>query len=241
MRFVVRCETGSQAALATEKQRLHFARADLNDGGAVELIVLAVVAGLSFAAYAMWRQSRLAAAERDTRVLPDPRPIAALTDGEHTIHALRPGDIVSHLGRDFLVEGVLTLNDDGRISRLCRMTDGGAERWLLARHGDERPLLLELARELAIEPNGPESMTARGLPFRLTERGGAQAQAAVEIGTPPQGSREGGRVKTFEYAAVGETRLYAVVWPSHVDTFSGERVAASLIEVLPGDGRMPRD
>ena len=50
----------------------------------------------------------------------DPQDIAQenqikgqLTDGERTLHTIQLGDVVSHLGTDYMVEGMMTLDEDG--------------------------------------------------------------------------------------------------------------------------------
>ena len=68
----------------------------------MELFVVALVAAAAFAAYSMWRTRR--AVERRPQPLPAP-PAAALPSAERTLHDLVVGDIVSHLGTDYLVAG----------------------------------------------------------------------------------------------------------------------------------------
>lgn len=198
----------------------------------MELVILAIVAGLSFASYAIWKQARGAPDEPAAPGALDGPPGAAalLTDGERTIHTMRPGDVVSHLGQDFLVEGVLTFSDDGRVTRLYRLVDGGQERWLGARPGDDSPLLLDEAADFAVEANGPEAITRGGLPFRLAHRESALCAAAGAVG----GEREGGRAQLYEYVGAGTARILALVWPGRVDTFAGERVARHFVDILPG-------
>jgi uncharacterized protein DUF4178 len=197
----------------------------------VELVILAIVAGLSFASYAIWKQARGIPDDPGQKPpLGGRGPLAALSDGERTIHTMQPGDVVSHLDADYIVEGVLTLNDDGRVTRLYRLVDGSRERWLGARPGDESPLLLAEAADLTVEANGPESITHRGLPFRLAKRESAQCAAAGAVGP----EREGGRAQLYEYVGAGAARIVALVWPGRVDAFAGERVARHVVEILPG-------
>lgn len=194
-------------------------------------MILAIVAGLSFASYAIWKQARGVDEPGGPAALDGNAPsLAALTDGERTIHTMLTGDVVSHLGQDFLVEGVLTLNDDGRITRLYRLVDGGCERWLGARPGDDSPLLLDESPDFTVESNGPEAITRGGRPFRLAHRESPQCAASGAVGA----EREGGRAQLYEYVGAGAARILALVWPGRVDTFAGERVACHLVEILPG-------
>jgi Domain of unknown function (DUF4178) len=196
----------------------------------VELVILAIVAGLSVASYALWKQAR-GREENGARSLPANRA-GLLPEPERTIHNLQPGDVVSHLGTDYLVEGVLTLNDDGRVTRLYRMADGGRVKWLAARPGDDRPLLLEEPGAIAVEANGPESLLHRGLPYRLAARETAHAAAAGDVGR----DRGAPRLNVFEYSGAGDARVLALAWTDRVEAFAGERIPAHLLEILPGQG-----
>ncbi len=194
----------------------------------MELIILAVVAGLSFASYALWRQARSGG---DGKSLDEKPRTHLLTDGERTIHTVQPGDVVSHLSTDYLVEGVLSLDDDGRQTRLYRLADGARVRWLGARPGDDHPFLLDEATDLAIEPNGPQEIVHRGMPFRLAARASANATSAGSVGP----NRDGARVELWEYVGGGAARILAIAWPARVEAFAGERLEPHFVELLPGE------
>src|SRR3954453_1872178 len=102
----------------------------------MELIVFGVVAGVSFFSYAVWRRSR---GDGLTKALAEERVQARLRSADLNIHGLRPGDVVSHLRSDYLIEGVLTFDDDGQKTRLYRLADGAKIRWLGVRPGEGEP------------------------------------------------------------------------------------------------------
>ena len=85
----------------------------------MELLVLGLVATIGFASYALWSRTQAAAPEGE----------GDLKRGERTPSNMQVGDIVQHLGTDFLVEGSLTLAEEdaaaGPGPRLYRMVDGG--------------------------------------------------------------------------------------------------------------------
>ncbi len=192
----------------------------------MELIILAVVAGLSFASYALWRQAR---GGEQPRALDKPETAGALTDGERTIHTVQPGDVVTTLGVDYLVEGALSLDDDGRVTRLYRLVDGGRTRWMAARPGDDHPYLLDES-DLAVEANGPESITFRGLPFRLAAR---ESVVVAPLGSVGEG-RPPGRIQLWLYVGGGAARVLALSWPARVEAFTGERLEPHFVDILPG-------
>src|SRR5439155_376986 len=76
---------------------------------------------------------------------------------DRTPSTLQVGDVVQHLGTDYLVEGALTFSEDGRAARLYRLVDGGAERFLYAAAGESDPLLLDAVPGLTVE-GAPETL-----------------------------------------------------------------------------------
>src|SRR5437660_9358829 len=93
----------------------------------MELLVLGLVATIGFASYALWSRSQPGPA--------DPRR------DDRTPANMQIGDIVQHLGTDFLVEGSLTLAEEdtaggGAGPRLYRIADGGRERYLYVAPGE---------------------------------------------------------------------------------------------------------
>ena len=195
----------------------------------MELIVLGVVAGLSFLSYALWKRSRT---EGTQEALEGDRVIARLAGAEPSIHTLRPGDVVSHLQTDYVVEGVLSLDDDGRITRLYRMADGGRVRWLGVKPGAEEPLFLDevTGLEMGVEVSAPDQLTHAGAPYRLAARASARVNTSGSVGPNPPGAR----AFFYEYAGAGARRLFALASDGRTNAYEGEPVATGMIEILPG-------
>ncbi|HZS40972.1 MAG TPA: DUF4178 domain-containing protein [Polyangia bacterium] len=187
----------------------------------MELLVLGLVATIGFASYALWSKSRQA----DETAAPPP-PLLDAPD--RTPSTLQVGDVVQHLGTDYVVEGALTFSEDGRAARLFRLVDGGAERFLYASPGEPDPLLLDAAPGLAVE-GAPETLVHAGQSFRLRSRAIAAVIRAGAVGE----RRAGDRIGLYEYAA-GAARLVVLSWTDQADAFVGERVASHLLELLPG-------
>ena len=89
-------------------------------------MVLGLVATIGFASYALWSKSRQA----DERPA-SPPPL--LDAPERTPQTLQVGDVVQHLGTDYLVEGALAFSDDGRAARLPFIALFAVSSWLLYR------------------------------------------------------------------------------------------------------------
>src|SRR5688572_16818877 len=99
--------------------------------------------------------------------------VRALTSGtapatgllERTLRDVRPNDVVQHAGRDYLVEGVVSYDEDGHTWRGARLADGGTERWLLV--GLERGSamtvrMLDAARGVELSGYPPEALEVEG-------------------------------------------------------------------------------
>jgi hypothetical protein len=188
----------------------------------MELLVLGLVATIGFASYTLWQKARAAA---------EP-PTGGGAGDDAAPLALRVGDVVQHLGTDYLVEGVLTFARDSEVggaARLYRLVDGTRERYLYLA-GSADPVLLEETREVRLEDPASDSLEHAAQHFRCKE---AVQAAALRIGAVGE-SRGSGRVMVRHYAAPGVARLLVLTWSDHSDTFLGERVAPHLIDVLPG-------
>jgi hypothetical protein len=191
----------------------------------MELLVLGLVAGIGFASYALWQKARKDEGEAQTA---ERKRLAAPAERSPT--TIQVGDVVQHLGSDFLVEGVVTLSEDGRGARLYRMFDDGGERFLYAKSGNVDPLLLaptQVAPDFAATP--PESLTHEGAPYRQTARVQASAIRVGQFGT----RKHADRVRLYEYAGPGPSRLLLIDWGERVEAFAGERIFSHALEILP--------
>jgi hypothetical protein len=150
-------------------------------------------------------------------------------DGSQTI---KPNDILSYLGRDYVVEGILTYHLSGRTLRLARVVDGDVVLWVepLTDDADDRLLVLTEVRDLAIGVPPPQSISYRDNTFVLRLSGMAKvAIAGVVTG------RTAGAADVWRYRAAGD--LFLQIESSsaggHVVLY-GESVHKGMIDVLPG-------
>lgn len=186
----------------------------------MELLVLGLVATVGFTSYALWARARHTEASAQPPELEAP---------DRTPTTLQIGDVVQHLGTDWIVEGVLSLADD-KGARLYRLADGGAERYLFATTSDPDPSWLDRV-ELG-EASGAEIVEHGGQSFRLRGRASSTALRAGVLGAV-RPAPAGDRITLAEYGA-GASRLVILQWSDHADAFAGERVPAHLLELLPG-------
>src|SRR3954467_4017150 len=80
---------------------------------------------------------------------------------------IKPNDVLSYLGRDYMVAGVLTYKFGARTTRLARVVDGDVVMWVEP-HTDEmddRLLVLAEVQDLHVATPPPPSISYRNNTF----------------------------------------------------------------------------
>jgi len=139
---------------------------------------------------------------------------------------LQTHDVVCHLGRDWLVEGVIQLEGGGRRRRLARLVDGSEVAWLLA-DADELVLLRGGIAEAPPTPP-PDTLVLDGATFRMSDMGAGRVGHHGDVG-----SRSSDKCRYWRYCGPGGRRAWLDEFRS-TDLLVGEVVAAALLDVLPG-------
>jgi hypothetical protein len=190
----------------------------------VLLAILAVLGG-GYLAYRRAQPRELTAAEGARALL------------ERTLRDVRPNDVVQHAGRDYLVEGIVSYDEDGHTWRAARLLDGATERWLLV--GLERGAamtvrMLESAPGLELSGYPPEALETGGTTFKLAGRGTATATVEGDLpGLPsPPGEGASVRCRWWRYAAAGPRTLIVEQWCDSYRALAGETVRADEVELL---------
>lgn len=144
-------------------------------------------------------------------------------------------DVVSHLGRDYLVDGVVTYRVNGKQLHLARAVDGKDARkdvlWVEPLHadGDDRLLVLKEIHDLEMAVPPPESIWYRDLTYLQRFAGTATVEIA---GTVP--GRAPGRAQLWRYRAAGDLFLHIESGANGLWMAAGESVHRGMIEILPG-------
>jgi hypothetical protein len=173
---------------------------------------------------------------------PGASAVPRLTAGtdERGLGDLRLGDVVQHQGRDYLVEGLLTYDEDGHDWTAGRLVDGDDERWLVVgmeRIGAAALRLCEVDRQVEMSGYPPEFLTVGGDRYKLDKRGTASVKAtgdaAVVGGKDPAA---GGvlRCRWWRYEAPGERCMLVEQWGGEFRVLRGATVAASDLDLMPG-------
>jgi len=191
------------------------------------IIVSAAIAALGGGTLAIYRAAG-AGARRDRQLAAPPK--------ERGIRELLPGDVVSFENKDFLVEGVITYDEDGHSWNAARMLDDGKERWIMV--GMERQPGLTSAvrvldRDTSIEISGypPETLTANGESYRMSSRGNAGVSATGDVGIAGLG-KSLLRIRYWRFTAPGDKMIIVEQWGSDYRVVSGKAVPEHMFTVL---------
>jgi len=144
---------------------------------------------------------------------------------------IQVNDAVSHAGRDYLVEGVVTYDSGAETWQLARAVDGGSVLWIEPAHGDAdgRLLVLREIRDLEMSVPPPSAIAYHELTY--VQRLATRVTVSVEGRVP---DRTGGSVMLWRYRAAGDLYLQLEEGAGRVAMLAGESVHPSMIEVLPG-------
>jgi hypothetical protein len=155
---------------------------------------------------------------------------------------IRPKDVVSHLGRDYVVEAVLSYRMNGKVHKLARAVDGEAVIWMepLTDDLDDRVLMFSEVNDLDIATPPPASISYRGSTFLLRLSGRAQLEVAGRAPDRAPGPRE-----LWRYRAAGDVYLQieagvaaggagGSATATGTVVMLGESVHKGMVEVLPG-------
>ncbi|MES1172592.1 MAG: DUF4178 domain-containing protein [Bacteroidota bacterium] len=146
---------------------------------------------------------------------------------------LRPRDVVSYLGRDYVVEGIVTYKLGGKTYPLARAIDGDVVIWIepLTDDLDDRVLILSAVTDLDISTPPPQSISYRQNAFVPRWSGLATVEIAGQVPGQSPGPRE-----VWRYRAAGDVFLQIEARSATSDTLvlHGESVNKGMIDILPG-------
>jgi hypothetical protein len=148
-----------------------------------------------------------------------------------TLTQLRTRDVFGYLGRDYIVEGVLTYKVASKVFRLARVVDGDTVLWVesLADDIDDRLLVFSEVSDLDVTTPPPQNIAYRKGAFLLRWSG----RAAVEI-TGKIPDRAAGPREVWRYRAAGDLFLQLESTGTGTVVLYGESVHKGMVEVLPG-------
>jgi hypothetical protein len=140
-------------------------------------------------------------------------------------------DVVSFFGRDYLVEGVVTYQVNGKRFKLARAVDGGAVVWVEPprEDSDDRLLVFKEIRDLEMAIPPPETIWYANSTYLQRMAGKATIEVA---GAVPQ--RPSGAAQLWRYHAAGDLVLHIESGAGGSWMAAGESVHRGMIDILPG-------
>ena len=157
-----------------------------------------------------------------------------------TITDLRPGDVLTIDGKDYIVEGVITYDEEGHRWNAGKLADAGEVRWLvvgLERGGSLTARFLSETSEVEVEGMPPEVLATPEARYTMERRGTATALGTGDIGIRLRveaGAGAAERCRWWLYESPGADTLLVEQWGTTYRVLRGKKVNPDLIELLPG-------
>jgi hypothetical protein len=201
------------------------------------LVVITVLGGAAAVSIAM----------KDRKKLPSGNNTKLLADGkdhliERGIRDLRVDDVLTMDGKDFLVEGLISYDEDGHKWIGGRVVDAGVIHWLvigIERASSSSTRMLQQDDSTPITGYPPEAMVIGDTRYVLDKRGAATCRLEGDVGSlgglkanRPTGHVE--RCRWWLYGAPGDDTLLVEQWGSDYRVLRGKKVVDGTIELIPG-------
>jgi Domain of unknown function (DUF4178) len=139
-------------------------------------------------------------------------------------------DVVSYIGADYLVEGLISYHQAGRKRVLARLIDGERVLWMdpLPDEIDERVLFLEEVHDLDMTAPPPVHIYFKGRIYLRLFAG--QAEVVASGRTP---GRASGMCEVWRYRAAGDTFIQIEAWPEGLVVLAGPSAHQGMLQILP--------
>jgi Domain of unknown function (DUF4178) len=143
---------------------------------------------------------------------------------------IKPRDVISYLGRDYLVEGVLGYKLNGKFFSLAKAVDGDTVLWVepIVDAIDDRLLLMTEVHDLDVVAPPPQTIFYRKSAFLPRLAGTAVITLDGVIPERPAGTFE-----FWRYRAAGDLFLQIEARPAGTIILFGEAIHKSMVDVLP--------
>ncbi|MEA5597030.1 DUF4178 domain-containing protein [Rivularia sp. UHCC 0363] len=188
------------------------------------LIWLGVIVIVAGGAYLLVLQQRGA--------LPGSKP-KELPSLKRNVFNLQIGDIVQHLGIDWVVEGKLTYKVDEYSWMEYMLQDNNEIRWLSVDEDDNIEVaLLQASDRLDISQTPPpRQLNFADENYKCVDSGIA---SMTRVGTVQR--RTAQTCKYFDYEGSGDKVLSIEIWDGETEVTVGHRINPRSLTILPGDG-----
>ena len=143
---------------------------------------------------------------------------------------LRPRDVISYQGTDYVVEGILAYKLGAKTHRLARAVDGDRVIWVepLMDDADDRLLLFREVKDLPVGTPPPATISYKGASYLPRFSG----TATVDLDGVVSG-RAAGTCELWRYRGAGDVFLQIEKWPTGAVVLLGESVHKDMVDIYP--------
>jgi len=154
---------------------------------------------------------------------------------ERNLFNLQVGDFVDYLGTFWVVEGILTYDDDGFTWLEYMLVDGDRVSWLAVEEDDRLEVSLSYPTdEIDLDHYGgtpPKQLDFRGDSYRLVESG-----SATMTRTGNTRNRASERCDYYEYEGPDDKVLAIERWGNSWEVTFGDSLSPRSLQLVPGEG-----
>ncbi|MEO1373836.1 MAG: DUF4178 domain-containing protein [Cyanobacteria bacterium J06635_10] len=187
------------------------------------LIWLGVIVIVAGGAYLLVLQQRGALSGSKSKELPSLK---------RNVFNLQIGDIVQHMGIDWVVEGILTYAVGEYTWFEYMLQDDNEIRWLSVDEDDiVEVALLEATNQLDVSQSPPQKLSFADENYKCVDSGVANM---TRVGTVQR--RTASRCQYFDYKGPSDKVLSIEVWDGETEVTVGYRINPRSLTILPGDG-----
>jgi Domain of unknown function (DUF4178) len=167
------------------------------------------------------------------KLLNPPTSTQTLAPINRTIFDLEIGDIVQHMGIDWVVEGRLTYQVGAYYWYEYLLQDKDKIAWLSVEEDDRVEVaLLEPTNQLDVSKDPPPELNFAGEIYTCTDSGKARM---TRTGLTMKRTAE--KCQYFDYESTDRKVLSIEIWDGDVEVSVGEKITPRSLTILPGDGR----
>src|SRR4051812_7282425 len=143
---------------------------------------------------------------------------------------LRPRDVISYQGKDYVTEGILTYKLGGKSYRLARAVDGDDVLWVepLLDDADDRLLIFREVTDLPVGTPPPPTISYRGASYLPRISGVATVDLDGNVA-----ARTAGSCELFRYRGAGDVFLQIEKWTTGTFVLAGESVHKDMVDIYP--------
>jgi hypothetical protein len=195
------------------------------------LIALAIGGGLVALGWSYWRKKSRVGSKNPQGEKRRPSAVALLPEfTERTLDQLQRGDVVMAEGEDYIVRGVASFRDDGKVWLECALDLDGETPWLyLPGHERDRPRLGRAVPGLVAAGHPSEAIDFEGQIFRLTCRGQARCETTDKL--EPYSADV---IEYWEYVRPDGRCLWIRRVGQTLHGYAGQQLDRHMIDMLPG-------